>query len=306
MLTAAIGTEETADRVVQAPRVVLAAPAAMFADRALRFRQLAREHPMGPFLDLMAAVSEAQSAVAAQHCDAALSAHALAASREHGMPPLDAGAHARDARWIDDLHAIVDALPPGSLPSPLRAALRAGDGSALDALADRLLSGASTDDEAAAVPFVGAALQVYFARLAATLTAADVDRCDVPTLCPVCASRPVASVVRIGAERAGLRYLVCGLCGTEWNLARIKCSFCEEDRSLQYFAAEGDGRRGNPAWRAEACDECRTYLKIFYQEKDPQLEPLADDLASLALDVLLDERGFARSGPLIVFHPGAG
>lgn len=306
MLTATIGTEETADRVVHAPRVVLAAPAAMFADRALRFRQLARAHPMGPFLGLMAAVSEAQSAVAGQYAGAAVSAAALAASREHGMPPLDAAAHPRDGRWVDDLHAIVAALPPDSLPSPLRSALQSATAAELDALADRLLAGASTDDDAAAVPLVGAALQVYFARLAATLVAGDLDHCDVPTLCPACASRPVASVVRIGAERAGLRYLVCGLCGTEWNLARIKCSFCEEDRGLQYFGAEGEGSRSNPAWRAEACDECRTYLKIFYQEKDPQLEPLADDLASLALDVLLDERGFARSGPLIVFHPGGG
>ncbi len=305
-MTAPVGAEQPVDPVDRAPRVVLPTAAAMFADRALRFRQLARDHPMGPFLGLMAAVSEAQSAVVAQHGAAAVSPDALAASREHGMPPLDAAAHPRDGRWIDDLHAVVGALPPEALPSSLRSALRSAPGPELEALADRLLGGASTDDDAAAVPFVGAALQVYYARLAATLAVGDVDRCDVPTLCPVCASRPVASVVRIGAERAGRRYLVCGLCGSEWNLPRITCSYCAEDKGLQYFGAEGEGRRGNPAWRAEACDECRTYLKIFYQEKDPQLEPLADDLASLALDVLLDERGFARSGPLIVFHPGTG
>jgi len=39
---------------------------------------------------------------------------------------------------------------------------------------------------------------------------------------------------------------------------------------------------------------------------DPLLDPVADDLASLALDVLVDEQGFARSGPNLLFHPGSG
>jgi FdhE protein len=59
------------------------------------------------------------------------------------------------------------------------------------------------------------------------------------------------------------------------------------------------------ARRAEACDECKSYLKIFYQEKDPAVDPVADDLASLALDVLVDERGYGRSGPNLLFHPGS-
>ena len=45
-------------------------------------------------------------------------------------------------------------------------------------------------------------------------------------------------------------------------------------------------------------------IKIFYQEKDPQVEPNADDLATLALDVLVDEQGYGRSGPNLLFHPG--
>ena len=40
------------------------------------------------------------------------------------------------------------------------------DASALESLADRVLAGTALDDDAAFVPFVGAALQVYFARLA--------------------------------------------------------------------------------------------------------------------------------------------
>ena len=53
----------------------------------------------------------------------------------------------------------------------------------------------------------------------------------------------------------------------------------------------------NGAVRAETCDNCKSYLKIVYQEKDPYVDPVADDLATLALDILVDEAGFERSGP---------
>jgi FdhE protein len=115
----------------------------------------------------------------------------------------------------------------------------------------------------------------------------------------------VASVVRIGGDQANLRYLVCSLCATEWNLARIKCTSCDTDKGVHYLALQAEGRgSGDAATRAEACDECRSYLKIFYQEKDANLDPTADDLATLALDVLVDEQGFVRSGPNLLFHPG--
>ena len=58
--------------------------------------------------------------------------------------------------------------------------------------------------------------------------------------------------------------------------------------------------------RAEACDECKSYLKIVFQDKDPNVDPAADDLATLGLDVLVDEQGFGRSGPNLLFHPGSG
>jgi FdhE protein len=36
--------------------------------------------------------------------------------------------------------------------------------------------------------------------------------------------------------------------------------------------------------RAETCEQCHGHRKILYQEKDPSVEPVADDLASLNLD----------------------
>jgi FdhE protein len=302
-------TDGSTDRVTHAPRVVLPVRSALFSERASRFETLAASHPMADFLRTMGAIAHAQQDALVARRSQPVADAALAASRDYGMPPLSAQSHERSAQWRDDLRDIAQAMKShagGSVRSALDT-LSALDTTALEALADRVLAGNTLDDDAALVPFVGAALQVYFTRLAATLDPATVEHCDVPGICPVCASRPVGSVVRIGGEQANLRYLVCSLCTTEWNLARIQCSACDTDKGVHYLAAtQQEQKPTDAATRAEACDECKSYLKIFYQEKDPGVEAYADDLATLALDLLVDEQGFARSGPNLLFHPGSG
>jgi len=303
-----IVTDGTTDRTPQAPRVVLPTRADVFSARADRFAALAADHPMAAYLELMAEVARAQQAAFEARRSGVVAEKALAASRDYGMPPLSAQAHERSATWREDLQDIarqVRARSANGVAATLERVL-ALDAPALESLADRVLAGTTLDDDAALVPFVGAALQVYFARLAASLDVANVDHCDVPGICPVCASRPVASVVRIGGEQANLRYLVCSLCATEWNMARIKCTACDTDKSVQYLSLTRDEseKATDAPTRAEVCDECKSYLKIFYQDKDPRVEPNADDLATLALDVLVDEQGYGRSGPNLLFHPG--
>ena len=92
--------------------------------------------------------------------------------------------------------------------------------------------------------------------------------------CPVCGSMPVSSIVQIGTTQ-GLRYLHCNLCETEWHVVRVKCSNCEQSRDLHYWSLDNE----QAAVKA-SCGDCGTYLKIMYQEKDPKVEAVADDLAS--------------------------
>jgi FdhE protein len=91
-----------------------------------------------------------------------------------------------------------------------------------------------------------------------------------------------------GANRhhPGLRYLHCNLCETEWHVVRVKCSNCEQTRDLHYWSLENE----EAAVKAESCGDCGTYLKILYQEKDPKVEAVADDLASLVLDARWSRR----------------
>jgi len=99
-------------------------------------------------------------------------------------------------------------------------------------------------------------------------------------------------MVRIGGAENGLRYLHCTLCNSEWHVVRAKCSNCDNTRDIACYHLEGKDR----LVQAESCPECQTYLKVIHQEKDPQADPVADDLATLTLDLLMDEAGFARSG----------
>jgi FdhE protein len=302
-------TDGTTDRVPNAPRAVLPT-AQTFADRAARFAQLARAHPMGDFLQLMGRIAQAQFDGFDGQPAATPATESLQRSRDYGMPPLPALATARDASWRADLRAIVQRVRATGGPAAALDAVATLDDAQAEALADRILAGTTLDADAALVPFAGAALQLWFARAAAALDPAALEKFDVPTVCPVCATRPVASVVHVGGERNNLRYLHCALCGTEWNMARVQCSACEQDKGVHYLSLSAQDSDGSDATaaarRAEACDECKTYLKIFYRDKDAYIDPVADDLASLALDLLVDERGFARSGPNMLFHPGSG
>jgi FdhE protein len=73
-------------------------------------------------------------------------------------------------------------------------------------------------------------------------------------------------------------------------MVRITCSHCLTNEGITYHSIEG----GSEAVRAETCGKCHTYRKILYQEKDTDVEPVADDLSSLTLDLLMTEEGFHR------------
>ncbi len=96
--------------------------------------------------------------------------------------------------------------------------------------------------------------------------------------------------MQIGTTQ-GLRYLHCNLCETEWHVVRVKCSNCEQSRDLHYWSLDNE----QAAVKAESCGDCGTYLKIMYQEKDPKVEAVADDLASPVLDARMEQEGFAKA-----------
>ena len=277
----------------------------LFTDRAARFDVLAAAGRGEPaFMRLMAQLARAQQTALDAHPEPPPpDAQHLARCRDHGLPPLgtDGSLH---ASWRDVLKHIAQKIHADVPPATqyVLNTLQSMDGTALDTLASRLLSLDYPALDPAAIPFIGAALQVHWVKRTAALGDGELRKLDVPTLCPGCGSPPIASVQRIGVPVPGTRYLHCVLCATDWHMTRGFCSQCEAQEKLAYYHIDG----GNDAVRGEACEECKGYIKSLNQEKDPQTDPVADDLATLSLDILLDESGYQRASPNYFFVSGQG
>ena len=277
--------------------LILPDPATRFVRSAERLDALSAGHPMAEWLRFMAQLARAQHAAAAALGPiAGPAAVALQQAVDARMPPLAADGHRRDPAWREGLVLLLDAFDSSAMPAPARtvmASLRDRDPEGLERLADDFLQGGVAPAEAGAALYVAAALQVYFTRLAADLPADALRLLPEHGLCPCCGSTPVAGVVTASGPTPGTRYLYCSLCATAWNHVRAVCITCGQSRSVSLKGIEGDAG----AVKAETCDDCHTYAKMLYQAQDMKVDPFADDLATLGLDVLVAEAGWSRHAP---------
>lgn len=312
----------------EVPYLLFPERATLFAERAMRLRQLAGTHPMGDYLRFIAELAAAQQELMGEGEGwAPPAAEVLDQAALAGQPPLPAAGGAPDARWHALLRALVAQVQPQA-PASARAALQAlveADAVLLDRQADALLQGLHSGLDLATAPLVAAALQVAWTRWvldtqdAATAAAsaggalakAPFGRVDDESRCPCCGSLPVASITRHSGEFAGQRYLSCSLCSTQWQMSRIRCTHCGSTEKLAYQSlatgkdAEGDGSRAaQAAVQAETCDACHHTLKILHTDRDPLIDVTADDLASLTLDLLVADAGYQRHGQNLMLFFG--
>ncbi|MFE8873463.1 formate dehydrogenase accessory protein FdhE [Acetobacter persici] len=172
-------------------------------------------------------------------------------------------------------------------------ALAAEPPQVLAAQAYALLSGQYDQVNAGAAVFLWAALSVFWAQAIALLAQDDAtlhQRRSEGGACPCCGAPPSGSLVLTG-DREGLRYLQCSLCETRWHKVRATCSVCDETGHIDYWSFEDT----NAPIQAETCGDCKSYVKLFRLDRDPALEILADDLATVVLDAALEEQGFIRA-----------
>jgi FdhE protein len=284
------------------PELRLPGAGTLFSERAARLRQLAQTSTMADYLRFIALVAARQETMMQSLSGTPLPDQArIAQCHDHAMPPLQVTSWQRNAKWRLALRGMLLDLAAevSGKSGDVVARLAQASEDFIEAQASKICAGIDQGLDVAAAPLIGAGLQAYWASMASRLAAGDVGRSAAPNLCPVCGSLPVASIVRIGGEEAGYRYLHCSLCSSEWHMVRIKCTQCQSTKGIGYHGIAG----GNPAVKAESCEQCRSYLKILYMEKDAAVEPTADDLASLPLDILMAEENFARSGTnMMLFH----
>jgi FdhE protein len=277
----------------------------VFVRRASRLRSLAANDPLGGYLSFLAVLADAQQQSLDRFPVLSLpSPDEQARDREEGKPMLDARSHPRDPAWRKGLAVMLQKMvDEEALPTATREAISAlmrRDDTALEEMADKILAnefGAVSPQE---LPFVAAALQVYWVRMALLMNKASFGIPGKGGVCPLCGSLPMVGVVRSGGQEQGLRYLSCSLCASEWHMVRIKCSTCGSTEGIDYFTLEGS----EGAVKAESCGNCDSYLKLLYFGKDAQMDATADDLATLALDMLMEREGKMRGGPNLLFHPG--
>jgi len=268
-------------------------PQTLFATRAARFLAIADRHALAPILRLFAALSDSQHRLQDGLAEPDMpTGDARERARGFGMPPLDRGRFTADAALAATLDRLLLLARDIDMPAPARAALAcaAGAGAAThQAMARAVLADSVPVEALAEHLFIAAALQVHFARRAARLDATRL----VPVgdgACPACGAPPVSSMVVGWPGAESTRFCACSLCSTLWNFVRVKCTLCGSTKGITYRQVEdGDG-----LVRAETCDACRGYVKILQQQQNPALDPVADDVASLALDLLLRDRGYRR------------
>jgi FdhE protein len=286
--------ETTLGEVAQSDPVRLPDLTTVFLRRAERLRALAGGHELEAFLRMVAALVTAQHDALADLPPGSLPGPTeIAKARLVQRAPLDPVTWPRDESWRAALRVLLEKIDDSVLPDPARqarTALAAASPADLEALAGRFLDGNVAAGEAAQVVFVAAALQVAWTRMAALLDAADLGGGEADSgQCPACGSPPVAGLVAPGGTKVGHRHLHCSLCATAWRYARVRCVHCGSTDKISFRQLAG-----TTYLRAECCEQCHGYSKLFYLEGARAIEPFADDLASLGLDVLVGEEGFSR------------
>lgn len=274
----------------------------LYSRRAARLRDLAAKNPLGDYLRFAAVIAQAQEIVLYDH-PLQMNLHArLVQSNQAAKPPLDIHTLPRDTHWHRLLHSLIAELKPEMSGQALAVLenLEKASATELETMASALFAGEYAQVSSDKAPFIWAALSIYWAQMAALIPGkAQAEMGNQRQFCPVCNSMPVASMVHMGSHE-GARYLHCNLCESEWYVVRSKCTNCEQSRDLHYWSLDSE----HAAVKAESCGDCGSYLKMLYQEKNPAMEPVADDLASLVLDARMEQEGFARSSLNPFMFPG--
>jgi FdhE protein len=108
--------------------------------------------------------------------------------------------------------------------------------------------------------------------------------------CPFCNRKPGLGILRPQGDGAS-RFLMCFFCLGEWEFRRIVCPGCGEEDSKKlpvYTASQFEHIR------VECCDCCKRYLKTVNLAINGLAEPLADEIASVPLDLWAQEHDYSK------------
>lgn len=280
--------------VATPPFAVLPDPGSVFLRRSDRFAALALGHQIEPYLNLLAQITRAQHDVQATMPAPPLPpAKQLQLARDNVMPPISTALMELDEAADRTFDLLLQRLSADDLPSTARETVEAVE-RATPSTRRKMMRAVLIDEvppEAVAEHVLAAAaVQLYFTGLAAKLDVASLQSV-ADGACPSCGGAPAASAI-VGWHGAhGTRFCTCSMCATQWNVVRIRCLVCSSESKIAYHSIEG----GAETIMGETCESCSSYVKMLHQHKDAELDPVADDVASLALDLTLTKEGWTRA-----------
>ncbi|WP_076411867.1 formate dehydrogenase accessory protein FdhE [Shewanella sp. UCD-KL12] len=307
MSTAILDAEKIPSQNLAIKTMIPADPRSVYQFRATRLAELAEESGLPEYFQLLTLVVNAQKKVATptetsdESCFGPKPEFDLACAHPMAQGHFDWGNY-----WQSVLLELISELMP-KLSTKSQAELitvlkdlAVTETATLQQYAKSMLLGKFAEVPAKYTLFIWASLAVYWSHWA-TGVASELAKTDEghKTLCPVCGSHPVASVIK-EKPRAGLRYLHCSLCETQWHQIRAECTSCGEDKGV-FLWSETETKA--PV-RVESCDTCKGYTKMLFTDINPKLEVAADDLATLMMDQHVVEQGYLATtvNPLLLAH----
>lgn len=270
----------------------------VFENRAIRFKELAQQDKSewNLYLTLLATVCEAQHSVMPRHdftLTALAAGHTVLPEALQGEVPSEFFAVFSDI--LKEVNGKITATAAMEVSK-----LKALSQEQAESLAKRVLTQTSEATDRSAEIWVQAALQVIWTAWAMQLTEDHVPPTEDRTVCPCCGTEPVGSVVLIKTDLSGFRYMHCPLCNSRWNVLRAKCPTCGDAGNMRIQQIDEQSAPDlAPVYQganAESCKSCHSYRKLYRQDKQQYADPVADDLASLGLDIAVGEAGFDRAG----------
>mgnify|MGYP000485780294 CR=1 FL=1 len=167
-------------------------------------------------------------------------------------------------------------------------------GSSSEAVQEFIIKGLSKDDK-----FKNALLKwILKPSFEDTFRRLNLEACMGKERCPVCASPPAMAIVFTPEkETSERRLLSCSFCTYRWHYPMIGCPSCGNERPERFGLIVGDSVR-DQCVRAVSCEECQTYLKTVFtgcrsdRKKPDELDMDIEDVATLNLDIMADQRGF--------------
>ncbi|UXN03102.1 formate dehydrogenase accessory protein FdhE [Bartonella sp. HY406] len=260
----------------------------LFEDRALRFERLAPTNPVSSYIQFLTNLTKAQHETAQKFKDGFTSLTDEKSQISFGMPIIDRTALYRNPlanKITKDLFARIEKI---TMPEASMKALAAVKKSKMmqKEIAENLNDRKLQEDQLPEHIFMLASLQVLYSLAASQIDASNIKPLE-QNLCPACGGTHSASQIVNWPNAEGTRFCSCLYCGTMWNYVRIKCTFCGETGAVEY----GEVADGPGSILVESCRDCGKYCKMTDAQKDVNLDVFADDIGSLALDLLVKQEG---------------